>query len=525
MSLSGPSINQIDGKYRVLALLGEGGMADVSLAVARGPSGFNKLVVLKSMKPFMLEEAEHARLFMEEARVAARLNHPNIVKTNEVFDYEGLPVIVMEYLEGQSLASVVSRAKAAGGLPRDMLLKVISEALSGLHHSHELQDYDGTPLGLVHRDISPQNVFITFDGQVKVLDFGIAKLAISQHYTATGVVKGKIRYMAPEQLLGKRVDRRADVYAIGVMLWEAAAGKRMWQGIADAQVMRRVIRGQLPELGEVDAELARVVHKALALEPDARYASAFELQTDLDAFLSLHSPALRVLEVSKVVERLFEAARAETRSIVERRLAMVASLSSREYADEQPLELTASMLVAQPVPLPFHRRPRTWAVALSAAVALLALGWRFMPGSTADQAKPGSVVAATAITPAVPSQVSVKITAFPEHATLTIDGSLAPSNPFERTFARDPVAKHFVRVEAPQHRSETRELTFRDDAQMVITLERLVSAAAPADSAPRARRRRPSWKRTQVKAARAPDCDPPYYVDAQGFKKYRPQCL
>jgi serine/threonine-protein kinase len=141
-----PNIHQIDGKYRLLAQLGQGGTADVSLAVARGPSGFNKLVVLKSMRSTMRSEPELARMFMNEARLAARLNHPNIVQTNEVFEFDGLPVIVMEYLEGQPLSSVLSRARSSSVFTTAMHLRVISEALSGLHYSHELKDFDGTAL-------------------------------------------------------------------------------------------------------------------------------------------------------------------------------------------------------------------------------------------------------------------------------------------------------------------------------------------------------------------------------------------
>src|SRR6266436_8834656 len=167
--------NGTHGKYRLLAELGKGGTANVCLAVARGPSGFNKLVVLKFLKPELAGESEFRLMFLNEARLAARLNHPNVVQTNEVFEENGRPIIVMEYLEGASLSRVVMRARELGQpMSIPMHLRIICEALGGLHYSHELRDYDGTPLGVVHRDMTPQNIFVSFSGKVSVLDFGIA---------------------------------------------------------------------------------------------------------------------------------------------------------------------------------------------------------------------------------------------------------------------------------------------------------------------------------------------------------------
>ncbi|HSC87419.1 MAG TPA: serine/threonine-protein kinase, partial [Polyangiaceae bacterium] len=245
-----PAAPRFQGKYRVLAQLGQGGTANVMLAVARGPSGFNKLVVLKSMRGNAQAEPEIAKMFLSEARLAARLNHHNVVQTNEVFESPEGPVIVMEYLEGQALSQVAARARGKDVFPLRMHLRVICEALAGLHHAHELSDFDGRPLGVVHRDVSPHNVFITYDGQVKVLDFGIAKLSGAHADTATGVLKGKLRYMAPEQITGEAIDRRADIFAIGVMLWEAASGQRMWRDVSDVTIMNRILNAELPSLRE-----------------------------------------------------------------------------------------------------------------------------------------------------------------------------------------------------------------------------------------------------------------------------------
>src|SRR5690606_38361678 len=190
------------GKCRILAELGHGGMANVYLAVQRGHGGFNKLVVLKALRPELAVEPTLS-MFLDEARVAAQLNHPNVVQTYEVGSHNDRNVIVMEYLEGQSFSQILRQSAAQGKeLPLAAKLRILSNALDGLHYAHELTSYDGTRLDLVHGDVSPQNICVACNGQVKVLGFGIAKAASSTTQSAAGVVKGKLSYMAPEQLSG-----------------------------------------------------------------------------------------------------------------------------------------------------------------------------------------------------------------------------------------------------------------------------------------------------------------------------------
>jgi serine/threonine-protein kinase len=214
-------------RFRVIAELGEGGMARVHLALARGPSGVNKLVVLKTLRSHLANDPACLEMFIHEGRLAARLNHPNVVQTYEVNEDGGRQVMVMEYLEGQPLSHVYARGRKSGQLPLEMYVRVLCDALAGLHYAHELADFDGKPLNLVHRDVSPQNIFVTFDGQVKILDFGIAKAAVNApNQTETGVLKGKVRYMAPEQIAGEALDRRADIFAVGAILWEVLADEK-----------------------------------------------------------------------------------------------------------------------------------------------------------------------------------------------------------------------------------------------------------------------------------------------------------
>ncbi|HEX3769520.1 MAG TPA: serine/threonine-protein kinase, partial [Polyangiaceae bacterium] len=214
-----------------IARLGSGGMAEVFLAVARGPVGFNKLAVVKRLRNS--DDAAQVAMFLDEARLAARLNNANIVHTYEVGEAGGKYFIAMEYLEGQSLHALIARQKVHGSGASDAVAAYIAaQALKGLHFAHQLRDFDGTPLGVVHRDVSPHNLYLTYEGEVKVLDFGVAKTRMNAGNTETGMVKGKIRYMAPEQLSDGAVDARADVFALGVVLWELLARRPLFQGDA-----------------------------------------------------------------------------------------------------------------------------------------------------------------------------------------------------------------------------------------------------------------------------------------------------
>jgi eukaryotic-like serine/threonine-protein kinase len=222
MVMSTDAPQDATGRYQLITKLGHGGMARVLLMVARGRSGVSKLLVVKELLAEIKEDPEFLAMFLDEARLAARLNHPNVVQTYEVSEDGPTPVIVMEYLEGQSLAAVLNRIGRAQ-MPLQLHLHILLQALTGLHYAHELRDFDGTPLGVVHRDVSPQNIFVTYEGQVKLVDFGIAKASSSSGRTRTGVFKGKVAYASPEQTASSTVDRRSDVFAVGVMRWRSDA--------------------------------------------------------------------------------------------------------------------------------------------------------------------------------------------------------------------------------------------------------------------------------------------------------------
>ncbi|HSN96790.1 MAG TPA: serine/threonine-protein kinase, partial [Candidatus Nanopelagicales bacterium] len=317
------------GKYSLIASLGHGGMADVFLAAAQGPAGFNKLQVIKRLRKAEIgDEHDVVTMFLDEARLAARLNHPNVVQTNEVGEADGEYFIAMEYLDGQPLNRILHRLRAQGRDqdPRNeaILLRIIADALAGLHYAHELADYDGTPLNVVHRDASPHNIFVTYEGHTKVVDFGIAKAATRSTHTNTGVLKGKISYMAPEQARCKPLDRRADIFVIGIVLWELLAGRKMWKGMADMEIINMIFGQEIPALEEVRAdlphELLRIVARALAYDPKDRYATAAEMRADLMAYLDEAESRISAEEIGALLVGLFTDRRAHLQAVIDSQL-------------------------------------------------------------------------------------------------------------------------------------------------------------------------------------------------------------
>jgi hypothetical protein len=296
-------------------------MGTVFLAVSEGAYGFSKLKVVKHLRGDLALEASFLRSFLDEARLSARLMHPNVVQTNEVgFDGQHY-FIEMEHLDGQTLEALGRKLGAAEPprrLPLPLALHLVSEILAGLDYAHELEDVDGTKLHVVHRDVSPHNVFVTYDGRVKLLDFGIAKAKGAASDTATGVVKGKLTYMAPEQAMRLSVDRRADVFSVGVILWQFLTGRRLWLDTPESQIYLKLERGEIDPPSSIAPDvrptLEAICMKALAASPDARYATAAEMQEALEPELDAKSGAK---ELARQMESLFAVERAATRGQID----------------------------------------------------------------------------------------------------------------------------------------------------------------------------------------------------------------
>ncbi|RJS20883.1 serine/threonine protein kinase [Corallococcus sp. H22C18031201] len=268
-----------------------GGMAQIYLARQQGPEGFEKLLVLKRILPHLTENAEFVRMFLDEARIAARLNHPNVVQIFNLGAEGDTYFIAMEYIHGADVRRVWKQSEAVGQpLPVPLACRILIEACAGLDYAHKKADAAGRPLGIVHRDVSPQNILVTFEGGVKVVDFGIAKAADQATVTRSGVLKGKYSYMSPEQAAGMRVDCRSDVFALGVVLYELLTGARLFKRPSDLQTLAAVAECQVAVPSQVaprvPQSLDAIVLKALAKEPEARFQEALHLQLALEDWLS-----------------------------------------------------------------------------------------------------------------------------------------------------------------------------------------------------------------------------------------------
>jgi len=275
-------------RYRIVAPLGKGGMAEVFLAAWEVAPRVQRPVVIKRLYTHLGDDSNLVQMFIDEARLACGFEHENIVKTIEVGVIDGQCCIAMEYLAGQSLQQLLRYCWAQGGVPIDIAVYIITRALDALAYAHEFKDHRGMPLGIVHRDISPHNIFITNNGQVKLLDFGIAKAKSQESHTATGYVKGKLAYIAPEQAQAKPVDRRADIWSIGVVLWEMLVGTRLFRAETDAATLNATLGAPIVKpstmRSEVDPELDRIVMRALRRDWQARYQSAAGMKHEIEQY-------------------------------------------------------------------------------------------------------------------------------------------------------------------------------------------------------------------------------------------------
>jgi serine/threonine-protein kinase len=519
------------GRYELVTLLGEGGMARAYLAISRGPIGFDKLVVVKQVRPEFAHDREFLTMFFDEARIASRLNHPNVVQTYEALEENGQYLLAMEFLEGKTLSELLRRV-GRSDMPLEEHLWILAQVLSGLHYAHEVRDYDGTPLDVVHRDVSPSNVFITYNGEVKLLDFGIAKAEGAIAQTRTGVVKGKVAYGAPEQFAAQRVDRRADIFSVGVMLWEALARQRRNISEPPGEHFQAVFGGGLYDIRNIDpnapAVLAEICGRATASDPMDRYANAAEFLDDLDIYLE---SARRVdrRNVASIMLRLFNDDRQKLVKRIEDQLGAtrrilpldVAHPSSRAptVLDRPPPNMLDVATAGPGEPKWSRRFDRRYLVVAGflAAFGPLALvskvhGCDNVASFTEPiaaaitpavaQAKPAPGMAAPAVVaPAgvarndrappleIPDTIRLSIKVEPSSATLELDGRLLNANPFRGEVQRAANGSHLLRAVAPGYHPFERPISLARDVNMIFGLcpitARAPRAQKPADNTDR----------------------------------------
>jgi len=304
------------GRYTLERKLAIGGMAEVFLARQSGPEGFEKICVVKRMLPGLSGDPSFVRMFLDEARLAAQLNHPNIAQIYDFGEVSGTYYLAMEYVPGTNLRAIVKANQKRGTyLPVPVAARIVSQAALALDYAHGATTADGAPLGLVHRDVSPQNILLGTAGTVKVIDFGVAKASTATHHTRTGLIKGKYAYMSPEQIRAQPLDRRSDIYALGLVLYELLASARAIQGTSDVQIMEAAIRMSFepierrrPDLPE---GIAQVVRRALQKDRDSRYATAQDMSEALERFITQQGEVVTGADLIKLLADVQEPPRAD----------------------------------------------------------------------------------------------------------------------------------------------------------------------------------------------------------------------
>jgi eukaryotic-like serine/threonine-protein kinase len=526
------------GRYELIAQLGGGGMADVFLAKITGKGDFSKLAVVKRLKSVEDEDPEFVKMFADEARLCARLNHPNIVQTFEVSEDTEGPFLVMEYLEGQPLGRVRSRARRREKpIPAPVGLYILGETLAALHYAHGLADHDGTPLNVVHRDVSPENILVTYAGQTKLVDFGVAKTAASTTRTRAGMLKGKVAYMAPEQARSdESIDRRADVFAAGLIMWELLTGKRMWEGSSEADVFTRLLDpNPLPRarevVGTIPEDLDAICARALSKQKEARFDTAGEMLEAIEEACVKNNMRASIREVGQLVMSLFEPEREKLKTIVsgswqryrDESSGSLPSLGSsgqqtgQLHSDPSLWRATPSEPIAipgnQPAPsfgstpalatpstpadtagatsntkeiaVPMSSPPgadRRRILGAAVVIAVLAGGGIFAATKLSAQPPAPATVATQQQQPSaapLPTEVSIDISVKPTDAKISVDGKAVSGNPYRMKVAKASEA-HVIHAEAEGYDPQSMEVAFDRDRAVDLVLAAKAKKQTPA---------------------------------------------
>jgi serine/threonine-protein kinase len=340
------------GRYELLLPIAAGGMAMVWAARLKGTRGFQKIVAVKTMLPKLSDDAQFEQMFLDEASLASQIRHPHVVEISDLGEQDGVLFLVMEWIDGIPLNQLMKAAKPHGGIPLPIGVRLVMQACAGLHAAHELQNAKGQPVGLVHRDISPQNILVTYDGVTKVVDFGVAKAtALGNSATAAGQLKGKVSYMAPEQVRGETIDRRVDIFALGIVLYALTTGKHPFRRESEAATMYTIASNDpvvAPRkfLPDYPAGLEAVLLKALAKDASDRYATASEFLRALDQALPVAERANTEEDVSTFLTKLLGAKREEGRIALNEALQRADQLGPSRAAASSLVSPTAQSSVS-----------------------------------------------------------------------------------------------------------------------------------------------------------------------------------
>jgi len=408
------------GRYELLLPIAKGGMAEVWAARLHGTRGFQKVVAIKTILPGAIDDARMEEMFLVEAELASKIHHPNVVGTIDLGEHEGVLYLVMEWVDGESLNVLMSKAASQGGVPLAIGVNLIGQACQGLYAAHNLRDDEGALLGVVHRDVSPHNLLVTFTGTAKVVDFGIAKATSLTSSTEVGEVKGKFAYMAPEQVRAQAVDARTDLFALGILLYQITTGKHPFRGENPGETLQNICsdRGPTPPsafLPDYPSELEAVVLKALAKNPEQRFSSANEMLTALERAMPGPLEASFEVQVAEYLKQLFGARTSERRTalrVAQERVDQLRAESSSQISlgtlraisidhmdgsrsSQTPSRISAPVLsrnTPAPTPAPAPQaRSKQALLAVAGALAIVAGVMTLkLPASSSSSAKSGA---------------------------------------------------------------------------------------------------------------------------------------
>jgi serine/threonine-protein kinase len=440
-------------RYELYGEIASGGMATVHLGRLVGPAGFGRTVAIKRLHPHLAKEPEFVTMLTDEARVAGRIGHPNIVSTLDIVAADGEVFLVMEYVAGLTLSALLRRAAAQGDrIPVPIANSIMAGVLHGLHAVHEARDENGRPLEVVHRDVSPQNIMVGVDGVARVLDFGIAKAAGRLHTTRDGQLKGKVGYMAPEQLGAGSVDRRTDIYAASVVLWEVLTGERLFEGDDAAtvfgSVMQKKVTPPSEKVPDVPYEIDQAVMRGLEREPMRRFPRA----RDIALLIESTGPLARASEVGEWVALLGEDLlhdRAQQVADIEAHRGQAATKVVTKPV-EKP-ETFATVVEARPGRKPTRRLVTILAagVALATTAAVSALLARRLnappapiptPAATSERAEPPAAQASLSVSD-VPAFAPAAVPAEPNAAPASTPAPAGATRPVARPKTPKPPGK------------------------------------------------------------------------------------
>jgi len=481
-----------------------GGMATLHYGRLQGPSGFSRTVAIKRLHAHLSEDPDFVAMFLDEARLAARIHHPNVIQTLDVESSEGELFVVLDYVHGDSLSRLLREARRLEvPTPPALVGTILFGALEGLHAAHEARDARGQPLDLVHRDVSPHNVLVGTDGIARVLDFGVAKARGRAQNTAVGQLKGKLAYMAPEQIRGQ-VSRRTDVFAASVVLWEALTGVRLFQGEDEGAVIDKLLFRPIPSprkyARQVSSELEQVVMRGLERDPERRYATARDMALALENTAALATP----IEVGAWVERVAGVTLAQrAERVAEIEAECVGGVPRGEAgpsdASLRPMRAAAKSLTGATLP--------------TVAVPGLAIEPPVVPVDHADPATGTDIATVTELKAPRRTRVVSIVSALGAMALLgTVLMVRAGSRPVQPTTEAPAPGSVGVVDPAPPSAAPSSSVAADEPAPPHAT-------PAPVDATPR--------PRGSPAAARKPhvDCTPPYTIDARGVRHYKSECL